>query len=145
MKGKQNRPTEQGNIIDQLGSIIVMFFVFAMILAYAAYGNVVQKRLSIDNVAKKYLYLMEQNGQLTSDDQTDMTNELANYGVTVVNYDGTTTVNTRVAYGDTVNLVCHVLFENPLYSVFETGDLIKIPGFNQNIEYTVELSATSKW
>lgn len=137
------RSLEHGNVIDQLGSIIVMAFVFAMILAYAAYGNVVQKRLSIDNTAKEYLYKMEQEGLLTDADKANMTKDLADAGVTVEDFNGTTTK--QVAYGDKVELICKVKFENPLYTVFKKDSLISISGFEETIEHTIKMSATSKW
>lgn len=135
--------TEEGNIIDQLGSIIVMVFIFAMILANAAYGSSVQKRLNIDNVAKTYLYIMEQNGYLSEEDETNMTNELASLGVSVVSFEGTT--KTQVAYGDRVTLQCKVEFQNPLYSVFENGAVVNLPGFPSTISYNIYSTATSKW
>lgn len=141
-KSKKN-PTEEGNVVDQLGSIIVMMFIFAMILAFAAYGNSVQKRLNIDNIAKQYLYAMEQNGFLSEDDQKSMSDKLADIGVTIVNFDGTT--DTQVAYGDEVILDCDVEFQNPLYSVFENGRVVNLPGFPATISYEIYISATSKW
>lgn len=139
------KTTEKGNIIDQLGSIIVMAFVFAMILAFAAYGKIVQAKLSINNIAKEYLYRMEQNGLMTSEDMAEMTEKLANEGITVIEngFNGTTTE--QVPYGEEVILICNVEFENPLYSVFKEGSYIVISGFPEKLQYGVSLPATSKW
>lgn len=144
-KIRKENLTEEGNIIDQLGSIIVMVFVFAMILANAAYGKTVQMKLSIDNIAKEYLYAMEQNGILDADNKNNMVSDLADIGVTVVDDFAGSTVEKQAAYGDKVKLICHVQFENPLYSVFENGVVVTIPGFVQTIDYEINMSATSKW
>lgn len=135
---------EKGNIIDQLGSIIVMAFVFAMILAFASYGKIVLMKLTVNNTAKEYLYKMEQNGYMTENDRDAMSEKLAEYGITVVDeYAGTT--KSQVPYGDQVKLMCEVEFTNPMYSVFKEGSYIVIPGFPEKLSYNVSLTATSKW
>lgn len=48
-----------GNIIDLMGSLIVMMFCFALIFAMMCYGKLTEMKLSIDEVCKTYLYQME--------------------------------------------------------------------------------------
>lgn len=144
-KALKSNGQEKGNIIDQLGSIIVMAFVFAMILAFAAYGKIVLMKLAVNNTAKEYLYKMEQNGYMSDDDQKEMTAKLEERGITVQEDGFTGTTSSQVPYGDQVVLMCKVEFTNPLYSVFKEGSYIVIPGFPDKLTYDVSLSATSKW
>ena len=134
---------EEGNIIDQLGAIIVMLFVFSMILAYAAYGKTVQQKLTIDNIAKEYLYEMEQTGYLKNKDA--LTTALIDNGITVTDdYAGTTT--TQVAYGDKVILSFQCEFPNPLFTTFANDSkLFHGTGLSEMNTYTVYMTATSKW
>lgn len=146
---KNSIHTEQANVIDQLGTIFVVAFVFALILAYSAYGKLVQERLAIDNVAKEYLYRMEEKGYLTSDDKILLEEDMESIGVKEIQFtssSGVSTTETQVAYGDKVTLALNVEFINPLYATFSTeGAMIKIFGFEKNISYDVIMSSTAKW
>lgn len=140
---------ENGNIIDQIGSIIVLAFVFCMILAYSAYGKITQERLSINNTAKEYLYKMEENGYMSSEDIDNFKSDMAKIGATVTSMEanGESTSCSQVTYGDKVILAFNVEFENPFFSVFtkEGGSLFKIMGFDEKISYDVNMSSTAKW
>lgn len=147
-----------GNIVDQLGSMLIMMFCFALIFAMSAYGKMVEMKLDINNICKTYLYQMEQDGCLTTTNQASMLNELANIGVMI---DGDTLKDTtnlgdgadnQAAYGDKMKLVCHAKFTNPLYQLLgketkpQNDNLyFVVPGLSPTLSYTVELSATAKW
>ena len=136
---------EDGNIIDQLGTIIIMLFIFSMVLAYAAYGKTVQQKLMIDNTAKEYLYIMEQTGYLQDTDKGTLTTSLNDKGITVTDDFAGTDFN-QVAYGDKVTLSFQCEFQNPLFTTFSKDSaLFHIPGLNKMITYTVYMTATSKW
>ena len=149
---------EGGNIIDQMGSLIVMMFCFALIFAMICYGKMVEMKLSIDEVCKTYLYQMEQEGCLTNDKQQEMVDDLTNIGVRAssISLTGTTNLGeiNQAAYGDTMNLICSVKFTNPLYTMLarETkGDDPNLPFviesgvLSPEISYTADMTATAKW
>lgn len=139
---------EEGNIIDQLGSIIMVAFMFALILAYASYGKITQERLAIDNVSKEYLYKMEEVGYLSDDDRDRLIEDMAAIGVVVNDFsaNGVSTNTTQVTYGDKVTLALNVTFENPLYTTFSRNDsYIRFLGFEENLSYNIVMSSTAKW
>lgn len=145
---------EDGNVIDQIGSIIVVAFIFCLILAYSAYGKITQERLSINNVAKEYLYKMEEIGYMSTEDFANFKDDMAAIGATVnaasvseLGAQGVQTDDTQVTYGDKVTLAFNVEFENPFYSIFtkEGGSLFRIMGFDEKISYDVIMSSTAKW
>jgi len=140
---------EDGNIIDELGSIFVMAFIFALILAFAVYGRMVQTRLAIDNIAKEYLYEMEQEGTLAKESQALMTADLAAMGVEIdtdAGGWGVTDIDNQVPYGDEVVLECHVQFKNPLFQVFSGSTWVSgALSIDENLHYAVNFKATSKW
>lgn len=146
-----HRKTEDGNIVDQAGTILVMGFMIAMILVYACYGKMVQQRLAIDNIAKEYLYQMEEQGCLTAEMQTKMTNQLTSMGISGISFAGTTNLgNNQATYGSSLTLVCSMEFDNPLYSLMSSEKrgsktLFTIVGLNRKIKYTTKMTGTSKW
>lgn len=142
---------EYGNVIDQIGSILVVIFIFALILAYSAYGKLTQERLAVDNVAKEYLYKMEEYGYLRIEDETEMVEAMNKVGATVVSFGETTreselSTDAQVTYGDQVVLDLTLTYPNPLFNVFSSDNAwIKIFGFDSEIEYRIRMSATAKW
>lgn len=142
---------EYGNVIDQIGSILVVIFIFALILAYSAYGKLTQERLAVDNVAKEYLYKMEEYGYLRSEDEDAMVLAMNQVGATVVSFGETTrekesSSDAQVTYGDQVVLDLTLSYPNPLFNVFSRDNSwIKIFGFDEEISYHIRMSATAKW
>ena len=145
---------EKGTVIDQVGSVLVVAFIFALILAYSAYGKIVQQRLLINNVAKEYLYVMEENGYMSDEDFESFVNDMAYIGVTVnatdvsnMGANGYLTDDIQVTYGDKVTLAFTAEFENPFFSLFtkEGGSMFRIMGFDEKISYDVVRSSTAKW
>ena len=144
---------EYGNVIDQIGSILVVAFIFALILAYSAYGKLTQERLAVDNVAKEYLYKMEEYGYLRSEDEANLESDMSAVGATITDYGETTRENgaahaddVQVTYGDQVILDLTLTYPNPFFNVFSSeNSWIKVMGFEEMIEYKIRMSATAKW
>lgn len=144
---------EDGNIIDELGSVFVMALIFALILAFAVYGRLVQTRLAIDNIAKEYLYEMEQEGGLTAAAQAAMVSDLSAMGVEINTSApnggwGDTVVgdDVQVPYGDEVILDCSMRFPNPLFQVFGHPTFVsEALNVEEMLEYSVYFKATSRW
>lgn len=153
---KYNIAYDDGNVIDLMGSLIVMMFCFALIFAMMCYGKLTEMKLSIDEVCKTYLYQMEQEGCLTVENQADMIDDLVALGVRLdsIKFDGTTNLGTnQAAYGDKMKLITTVSFTNPLYTMLarETkGDnpmlfVIERGILSPEVTYTVDMTATAKW
>lgn len=137
---------EPANIIDELGSIFVMIFIIALILLYTAYGKLTQERLAINNIAKEYLYKMEETGYLSDEDMDRMEADMKNIGVTEIIFDTVNTDTKQVPYGDSVTLAFNVIFPNPLFETFSRdGSYIRVMGFDPYLSYDVNISSTAKW
>ena len=147
---------EAGNIIDQMGSIFVMVFMFVMVLVFAGYSKMVMMRINIDTVTKGYLYQMEEEGCLTAEMQQYMKEELrdigVNYGVDgdAISFAGTSNLgDDQAPYGSRITLQCSMSFPNPMYETIgqeKKGDTwFTIPGLARTLDYTVKMTATSKW
>jgi len=155
-KQKVHFSLEQGGLADLLGSVFLLVFVFSLLAAYISYSGLIEKKLKIDNIAKTYLYDMEEFGYLRPEAKTAMENDLANIGVsisvnqTITNSDGSTTTTqgwnkmsaymgetNQVDYGDSVFLICDVQFE---YNAVNA-----IANLSKTYYYTINMRATSKW
>lgn len=141
---------EDGDMIDMMGSVLVLIFVFGMVLAYFSYSKMIQMKMSIDNIAKEYLYQMEESGQFTTAMQNSMKAELQALGCTVNNFTGTSpTGSTQAGYGSVITLKCSVTFPNPLYTNLGTAshtgtfDFVTI-ATNAKITYTVERKSVAR-
>lgn len=148
---------EDGNYIDMMAGVFMMVCFFALILVMASYGSLVDKRLSINNTIKNYLYIAEQQGGLTSEDVENLKDILSDYNCTVesITINGSTNWiangnGNQIPYGDKIVLEVTVSFVNPVYDVIGTDDAnsqgwFKVAGLNDTIQYTKTLSSTSRW
>lgn len=136
--------TEHGWMVDQLGALLVILFVCAILVAFIQYSKLVEIKLSCDNIGKKYLYQMEQMGYMTAEDKQNMKNELANAldlteaQKNSITFSGVGTNGVQVSYGGRVELICNVTFSNPMAENFGTM-------FAPEMSYQINMSATSKW
>lgn len=148
---------EDGNYIDMMAGVFMMVCFFAIILVMASYGSLVDKRLSINNTIKNYLYIAEQQGGLTSEDVENLKDILSDYNCTVdsITINGSTNWiakgnGNQVPYGDKIVLEVTVSFANPVYEVIGTEDgnsrgWFGVVGIDKTIQYTKTLSSTSRW
>lgn len=131
-------------MVDNLGAVMVILFVFLMLAAYIQYAQLVEIKLACDNVAKRYLYQMEQTGFLSETDKQNMREDLAlAIGLSEaqknsIRFSGAGTDGTQVPYGGKVELICDITFDNPVSKKFWAAD-------PDTITYRVSMAATSKW
>lgn len=142
---KKQKSKEDGNFIDMMGSLFIMVFIFALILAFAAFGSMVRTRLAIDNNAKEYLYQMEQSGFLSSTLKDQFKNNLEGLGCTNVVIDAT---SDKVPYGSSIKLGYECEYPNPLYKYIseeKNGNAMGfgIIGISQTIHYKNTMTATA--
>lgn len=148
---------EDGNIIDMMAGVFMMVCFFAIILVMASYGSLVDKRLSINNTIKNYLYIAEQQGGLTAEDVNSLEDVLSDYGCTVesITINGSTNWiakgnGNQIPYGDKIVLEVKLSFANPVYETVGTNGSnsrgwFGVPGLSETIQYTKTLSSTSRW
>jgi len=106
---------EKGNAIDLLSSMVVIFFMFAILLGYLCYSNAIRQKMMIDMAAKNALYQMEETGQWTDDIKTNFLNELKSDGLYVTGFACGSEMSNghQVQYGDQVTFHCIIEFNNP--------------------------------
>ena len=149
------RKREDGNIIDQMGSCIVMLMIFAMIIAMVSYGKLTNMRLAIDGTVRNFLYIEEQEGYLSGVGSTTpqqnaaaLTSSLRQVGCTSVAINPATT-QTQVGYGEPVVLDVTVKFPNPIYTNLSSERhphaWFTVPGLPREITYRIVYSSTSRW
>lgn len=132
---------ENGNFVDQMGTLFIMVFVFILILVFAAYGSMVRDRLAIDNYAKEYLYQMEQTGYLSSTLKSQLKNNLEGLGCTNVVIEAT---SDKVPYGTTIKLGYECDIPNPLYKYLSGSAMgFEIIGILEEIPYKNTMTATA--
>lgn len=85
--------------IANILGIIVFYLIVVMMIDYT---KIVDTKNNICSVGDTYLQLMMAEGYLTEEDRADMLDELSRYGVTSVDFSGTTL--SQVGYGERVAL-----------------------------------------
>ena len=73
-----------------------------LMLAYLENAGLIQQKLEINQIARKYILRMETVGLLETEDRNKLCAELAAAGVTELSLDGTTLV--QVGYGEPIVL-----------------------------------------
>lgn len=122
--------------IMSLMAVLVMSFVFVFFISSVV---PIKKSTDADAIARKYMLKMEQNGYLTSDNETEMINDFNDIGISNIDISGTTL--NQVNYGEDVYLC--ISYKYPVKSIV-TGDGL-IPSF-ENVDkiITINKSSTSK-
>lgn len=154
---------EDGNYVDMMAGVFMMVCLFAVILAMLAYSALVEKRLSINNAVRNYLYIAEQQGGLTAGNVADLQKLLGeNYGCEniSVKINGEekwigSSGNVQVAYGSQIKISAEMDFPNPLCQVIGLSDAQMADGGSDKhwfrmpiapyLHYKNELSSTSRW
>ncbi|MCR5756094.1 MAG: hypothetical protein K6G30_14945 [Acetatifactor sp.] len=93
---------QNGSVGDLAGSCLCILGMTIVMFSYLHTVALLQEKLMVSQVARKYILRMETVGYLTPADKTEMRCELENIGVTDICLDGTTMVN--VPYGSAIQL-----------------------------------------
>lgn len=147
--------------MDYVAAVFIVSFTVAMIFLFTGYSKIVQQRLAVDNIAKEYLYIAEENGFLTSSNIDSLVNDLEKAGCYRESIDLTGTTITQVAYGGRVTVSIYCEYDNPLFTLFtkqisNTNDFHvdestvdndgnKVNGTKPKLKYSHSISSTSKW
>lgn len=93
---------ERGNIGNIMATGFCMLAMTSLMLAYMDQMQLIQQKIQVSQLARKYILKMETEGYLTPTARVSLTEELRELGVTEPVYDGTTLE--AVSYGDTIAL-----------------------------------------
>lgn len=96
------RRKQEGNVGDLAGSMVCLLGMTIVMLAYMNNVMLLQKKLLVGQIARKYILRMETVGCLEDEDEDQMSAELLEAGVTQLNLEGTT--RTPVSYGTPIRL-----------------------------------------
>lgn len=93
----------KGNIIDWLGSVIVILAIVLLILSYLNFTRVFDIKEDVKQVSREYMLKMETVGYLTPEDSVSLTNRLNALGVKNIDLTGST-VGEPAGYGNSIVL-----------------------------------------
>lgn len=80
----------EGSIGDILTTGLCILAMTVVVIAYMDSVELVQQKLEAGQLARKYILRMETVGCLIGEDRTALTQELADIGITDIDYTGTT-------------------------------------------------------
>ena len=84
------RKKEAGNVGEILTMGLCILALTAVMISYMENVQLIAKKAEVGQLARCYLLKMETVGYLTAPDQTQLTAELENLGVTGIDYEGST-------------------------------------------------------
>ena len=93
---------EKGNILDFVTVGITLLAIAILAMAVFHSMSLMQRKLQISQVARRYILAMETRGCLTDEDCTKMQEELAALGMKELDLSGTT--RQPVGYGNEIRL-----------------------------------------
>lgn len=135
--------------VDLCACLMVFIFSFGMILAYLSYTQAAQMKMQIDNVAKEYIYKLEETGMFDNTMKNGLKTSLEACGCTVDMTTFQTNASTQVDYGKEVRYQVTVSFPNPLYQRLggevHGESIVTVMGLKPMITYTIERRSTSRW
>lgn len=108
---------QSGNIGDLLGTGLCMLAMLTLMMSCFAHMAILQKKVSMGQIARKYMLRMETVGYLEGQKETELRKELADLGITELSLEGTTTE--PVSYGEVITLSIKGKLEDKM-DVYET-------------------------
>lgn len=94
--------TEKGNVGDLMSAGICMILLTILLVAYMDNVRLIDEKMEINQIARKYILRMETVGMLTESDRLLLARELEAAGASDVSLEGTTLE--RAGYGEEVFL-----------------------------------------
>lgn len=94
--------TEEGNVSQLMATGICILAMTVLMMAYMGNVSLIEQKMEVAQLSRKYILRMETTGYLTDADQTSLLQELANAGVTGVELAGSTLH--EISYGAPITL-----------------------------------------
>lgn len=110
------RKKEAGNVGEILTIGLCILALTALMISYMENVQLIAKKAEVGQLARCYLLKMETVGYLAAQDQTQLTAELENLGMTGIDYEGSTL--NPAGYGNDVVLQIHGRLGEP-YEIYE--------------------------
>ena len=98
------RKKEAGNVGEILTIGLCILALTALMISYMENVQLIAKKAEVGQLARCYLLKMETVGYLAAQDQTQLTAELENLGMTGIDYEGSTL--NPAGYGNDVVAEC---------------------------------------
>lgn len=93
---------EKGNVGDLVITGVMMLVMTVLMVKYIGCMEMINTKSSVDQLARRYLLLIETKGCLEESQVTELNAELANLGITDIDLTGTTIE--PVGYGEMVSI-----------------------------------------
>ena len=94
---------ESGTIGDLIAIAMCMLAMTILMTHYMGSVRIIQQKMEVSQIARKYILRMETMGRLTEEDRELLCKELTDVGVEALQLEGTTTC--QVTYGEEVVLL----------------------------------------
>ena len=92
----------EGNVSELLATCICILGMTAVMMSYMGSMELVQQKMAVNQLARRYILRMETVGYLTEADRISLQTELQQIGVANIDLSGTTLK--EVAYGEPISL-----------------------------------------
>lgn len=93
---------EEGSIGNLLTVCICMLFMSVLMLRFFDSVQLINEKMEINQIARRYILRMETTGYLSEEDMAGLTSELSGAGAEALDFSGTTRAQT--SYGETIVL-----------------------------------------
>lgn len=146
-KTLKKRKLHNSNIMSQVGSLIVMLFVVAILLLYIDYSHIVMTKIDLDNLTKNMLLTAEMYGGLSEEDMDSFYKNLATLGIEkedIIDADFPTKKDKgQITYGKKIEISYTIKITSPVYERF-SGSM-----FGSKVSPTLNIpiygTTVSKW
>lgn len=131
---------KEGSIAKFGIPLFTMVAVFSIIVMFITYLNDIDKKDSVEIVAREYILKMETVGYLNSSDEADLYKDLEKLGVKNISIEGTT--RSKIGYGKKITLSIKGQMEVTSYNV---QNMFKITNTPKLVEISEQKSSTAKY
>jgi hypothetical protein len=132
----------KGNVIDWMGSLLLVLAITLLVLAYMNFMAVFNIKEDVKQLSREYMLRVETVGYLTPQDEAALTADLQALGVTGISLSGTTR-GTPAGYGNRVSLVISCSIPGDVLNMH--GDLFRAAFESKSWPVKVTRLSTAKW
>lgn len=99
--------------IDYISVIVFLSIMTITLVFFTNYSRYMDTCNELDNIARKYILIMENTKGLSKSDCSQFMSELSKLNITDINCNGTTLQNNDLMPGDTVKLIIECYYKMP--------------------------------
>ena len=132
----------KGNVIDWLGSLLLVLAITLLVLVYLDFMWVFNIKEDVKQLSREYMLRVETVGYLTPQDEAALRRDLEALGVKDISLAGSTT-GTAAGYGNRVTLVISCTIPGETLNM--NGDLLRAAFEGKDWPVKVERVSTAKW